>query len=316
MKGTEDGCVPHTGHGRRGHRVASLPGGDITVDGTVGGGGHAEAILENTAPDGILIGIDADADALGAAKKRLARFGERTILVKGNFADMETILAEEKIGKVDGILLDLGVSSHQLDTAERGFSFAQDAPLDMRMDRSNPKSASDLVNTLPWEELARIIRNYGEERMAGRIARAIVKERTNSPIRTTTDLAGVVVRAFPRGAEHQRIHPATRTFQALRIAVNDELSSLRKALADGMERLKPGGRFSVISFHSLEDRIVKNAFRAGEKGCTCPPDLPVCACGRKPRLKVVTRKPVTPGDEEISDNPRARSAKLRTAERI
>jgi 16S rRNA (cytosine1402-N4)-methyltransferase len=298
--------------------VASLlcRGGNITVDGTVGGGGHAEAILENTGPDGILIGIDADTDALGAARERLARFGERTILVKGNFAHMETILEEEKVGKVDGILLDLGVSSHQLDTAGRGFSFAQDAPLDMRMDRSNPKSASDLVNTLPWEELAGIIRNYGEERMAGRIARAIVKERTISPIRTTTDLAGVVVRAFPRDAEHQRIHPATRTFQALRIAVNDELSSLRKALADGMERLKPGGRFSVISFHSLEDRIVKNAFRAGEKGCTCPPDLPVCACGGKPKLKVVTRKPVTPGDAEISDNPRARSAKLRTAERI
>ena len=290
--------------------------GTITVDGTVGGGGHAEAILENTAPDGILIGIDADIDALVAAEKRLARFGKRAILVKGNFAEMETILAVKKIGKVDGILLDLGVSSHQLDTAERGFSFSQEAPLDMRMDKDRAASASDLVNTLPWQELARIIRDYGEERMAGRIARTIVKERTNSPIRTTTDLAGVVVRALPRDAEHQRIHPATRTFQALRIAVNDELASLRKALADGMERLKPGARFSVISFHSLEDRIVKNAFRDGEKGCTCPPDLPVCACGGKPKLKVVTRKPVTPGDAEISDNPRARSAKLRTAERI
>jgi 16S rRNA (cytosine1402-N4)-methyltransferase len=290
--------------------------GNITVDGTVGGGGHAEAILENTAPDGILIGIDADTDALGAARERLARFGGRTILVKGNFAHMETILEEEEVGKVDGILLDLGVSSHQLDTAERGFSFTQDAPLDMRMDRSRPRSASDLVNTLPWEELARIIRDYGEERMAGRIARAIAKERTHSPLRTTRELAGVVLRAFPPDAERQKIHPATRTFQALRIAVNDELTSLRKALTDGMERLKPGGRFSVISFHSLEDRIVKNAFRTGEKGCTCPPDLPVCACGGKPKLKVVTRKPVTPGDEEISGNPRARSAKLRTAERI
>ena len=301
-----------------GEVIASLrcrPG-TITVDGTVGGGGHAEAILENTAPDGILIGIDADADALRATEKRLARFGKRAILVKGNFAEMETILTEEKIGKVDGIHLDLGVSSHQFDTAERGFSFSQDAPLDMRMDKDRPRSASDLVNTLPWEELARIIRNYGEERMAGRIARAIVKERTRSPILSTTDLADVVVRALPRDAEHQRIHPATRTFQALRIAVNDELTSLRKALADGTERLKQGGRFSVISFHSLEDRIVKNAFRAGEKGCTCPPDLPVCACGGKPKLKVITRKPVTPGDAEISDNPRARSAKLRAAERI
>jgi len=301
-----------------GEVIASLrlwPGA-LTVDGTVGGGGHAEAILENTAPDGILIGIDADSDALGAAEKRLARFGKRAILVKGNFAEMETILATKEIGTVDGILLDLGVSSHQLDTADRGFSFSQDAPLDMRMDKGRAASASDLVNALPWQELARIIRDYGEERMAGRIARAIVKERTHSPIRTTTDLAGVVVRALPRDAEHQRIHPATRTFQALRIAVNDELASLRKALADGTERLKPGARFSVISFHSLEDRIVKNAFRNGEKGCTCPPDLPVCACGGKPKLKVVTRKPVTPGDAEISDNPRARSAKLRTAERI
>jgi 16S rRNA (cytosine1402-N4)-methyltransferase len=301
-----------------GEVIASLrlrPG-TITVDGTVGGGGHAEAILENTAPDGILIGIDADSDALGAAEKRLARFGERTILVKGNFADMERILSEKKIGMVDGMLLDLGVSSHQLDTADRGFSFSQDAPLDMRMDQTRAASAADLVNTLPWQELARIIRDYGEERMAGRIARAIVKERTLSPIRTTTDLARVVVRAFPPDVERQRIHPATRTFQALRIAVNDELANLRKALTDGMERLKAGGRFSVISFHSLEDRIVKNAFRDGEKGCTCPPDLPVCACGGKPKLKVVTRKPVNPGDAEISGNPRARSAKLRTAEKI
>jgi 16S rRNA (cytosine1402-N4)-methyltransferase len=301
-----------------GEVIASLRcrAGTVTVDGTVGGGGHAEAILENTAPDGILIGIDADTDALRAAEKRLARFGERTLLVKGNFADMDTILEEKKIGKVDGILLDLGVSSHQLDTAERGFSFAMDAPLDMRMDKNRRTSASDLVNTLPWEKLARIIRDYGEERMAGRIARAIAKERTHSPIRTTTDLAGVVLRTLPPDAERQRIHPATRTFQALRIAVNDELTSLRTALADGAERLKPGGRFSVISFHSLEDRIVKNAFRTGEKGCTCPPDLPVCACGGKPTLKVLTRKPVTPGDDEIGDNPRARSAKLRTAERI
>jgi 16S rRNA (cytosine1402-N4)-methyltransferase len=236
--------------------------------------------------------------------------------VKGNFAEMERILAEEKVGTVDGMLLDLGVSSHQFDTAERGFSFAQDAPLDMRMDKSRPRSASDLVNSLPWEELARIIRDFGEERMAGRIARAIVKKRTHSPIRTTTDLAGVVTRALSHDAERQRIHPATRTFQALRIAVNGELASLRRALADGTERLTPGGRLSVISFHSLEDRIVKNAFRAAEKGCGCPRDLPVCACGGKPKLKVVTRKPVTPGDEEISANPRARSAKLRTAERI
>jgi 16S rRNA (cytosine1402-N4)-methyltransferase len=203
-----------------------------------------------------------------------------------------------------------------LDTAERGFSFSLEAPLDMRMDRDDRRSAADLVNTLPWQELAGIIRDYGEERMAGRIARSIAKAREGSPIRTTADLAGVVLRAMPAEAARQKIHPATRTFQALRIAVNDELTRLEKAMAGGIRQLAPGGRFSVISFHSLEDRIVKNAFRNGAKGCICPPDLPVCACGRKPTLKVLTRKPVIPGDEEIRDNPRSRSAKLRTAERI
>jgi 16S rRNA (cytosine1402-N4)-methyltransferase len=290
--------------------------GAITVDGTVGGGGHAEAILLSTAPDGLLIGIDADGDALRETEKRLAPFGKRKILVKGNFADMNAILAERNIGKVDGILLDLGVSSHQLDTTERGFSFSMDAPLDMRMDSSWGNSAYDLIQTLPGEELERIIRDYGEERMARRIARSIVESRNHSPIKTTADLASLVVRMFPHKAGRQRIHPATRTFQALRIAVNDELACLARALTDGVKRLKPGGRFSVISFHSLEDRIVKNAFRAGEKGCICPPDLPLCACGLKPTLKVLTRKPETPGEAEIHDNPRSRSAKLRTAERI
>jgi 16S rRNA (cytosine1402-N4)-methyltransferase len=217
---------------------------------------------------------------------------------------------------VDGILLDLGVSSHQLDTADRGFSFTLDAPLDMRMDRRCQKNAADLVNTLPWQELAEIIREYGEEKLAGRIAKAIVRGREKSPIRTTTDLAEVVLQAASSEVTRQKIHPATRTFQALRIAVNAELTRLQKAMTDGVEQLGTGGRFSVISFHSLEDRIVKNAFRQGEKRCTCPPDLPVCACGKKPTLKVLTRKPVTPGDEEIRDNPRSRSAKLRTAEKI
>lgn len=301
-----------------GEVIASLrcrPG-TTTVDGTVGGGGHAEAILLSTAPDGLLIGIDADGDALREAEKRLAPFGKRKILVKGNFADMDAILAEKNIGKVDGIFFDLGVSSHQLDTAERGFSFSMDAPLDMRMDRSREISAYDLIHTLPGEDLERIIRDYGEERMARRIARSIVESRNHSPIRTTADLASLVVRVFPHKAGRQRIHPATRTFQALRIAVNDELDCLHRAVTDGTKRLKSGGRFSVISFHSLEDRIVKNAFRAGEKGCICPPDLPLCVCGLKPTLKVLTRKPDTPGEAEIHDNPRSRSAKLRTAERI
>jgi 16S rRNA (cytosine1402-N4)-methyltransferase len=298
--------------------IASLQcrAGAVYLDGTLGGGGHAFEILTNSSPDGRLIGIDADGDALREAEKHLAPFGDRVILVKGNFADMETILSGMKIEKVEGILLDLGVSSHQLDTAERGFSFTLDAPLDMRMDRDRGPSAYDLVHTLSGEELEGVIRKFGEERMARRIARAIVARRTLSPIRTTGDLASVVTGAMPRTRGPARIHPATRTFQALRIAVNDELAGLQQALTDGMGLLKPGGRFSVISFHSLEDRIVKSAFRAAEKGCFCPPDLPVCACGRKPTMNVITRRPVVPGEAEIRDNPRARSAKLRTAERI
>lgn len=298
--------------------IASLQcrSGAVYLDGTLGGGGHAFEILTHSAPDGRLIGIDADGDALREAERRLAPFGDRKILVKGNYADMETILSELKIEAVDGILLDLGVSSHQLDTPERGFSFALDAPLDMRMDREGGVSARDLVNTLSAGELEGIIRKYGEERMARRVARAIVARRAVSPIQTTGDLAAVVAGAMPRARGPVRIHPATRTFQALRIAVNDELAGLRRAMTDGMKLLKPGGRFSVISFHSLEDRIAKNAFRVAEKGCICPPDLPLCACGRKPAMRVITRRPVVPGEAEIRDNPRARSAKLRTAERI
>jgi 16S rRNA (cytosine1402-N4)-methyltransferase len=290
--------------------------GGVYVDGTVGGGGHAAAILERTAPDGFLIGIDTDGDALREAEKRLAPFGARKVLLKGNFADMVPLLDGMNIGKVDGILLDLGVSSRQLDQAERGFSFSLNAPLDMRMDRSRGPSAYDLIQALSEDELERIIRDYGEERMAGRIARILVERRNCSPIRTTGELAAAVVSALPRRRGPARIHPATRTFQAIRIAVNDELESLRGALAAGVERLREGGRFSVISFHSLEDRMVKETFRTGEKGCLCPPDLPLCACGRKATLKVLTRKPVIPGEAEIRDNPRARSAKLRTAERI
>ncbi len=238
--------------------IASLQcrAGAVYVDGTLGGGGHAFEILRNSAPDGRLIGIDADEDALREAQKRLAPFGDRAILVKGNFADMETILSGMNIEKVEGILLDLGVSSHQLDTAERGFSFTLDAPLDMRMDRSRGPSAYDLVHTLSEEELEGMIRKFGEERMAGRIARAIVERRTLSPIRTTADLASVVAGALPRTRGPARIHPATRTFQALRIAVNDELTDLQRAMTGGMERLKPGGRFSrhLLSFAGRPDR--------------------------------------------------------------
>lgn len=290
--------------------------GAIIVDGTLGGGGHAQAILENSNPDGFLIGIDTDDDALREAEKRLAPFGNRKILIKGNFADMETILTGLNIARVDGILLDLGVSSHQLDTAERGFSFSLNAPLDMRMDQHGGINAYDLVHTLSVNDLERTIRDYGEEFRAGRIARAIAARREVAPIRTTAELADVVAGAIPPGKQPTRIHPATKTFQALRIAVNDELASLSKALETGMERLKPGGRICVISFHSLEDRIVKNTFRTAEKGCICPSDLPACACGRQPTMKVLTRKPLLPQAEEIRGNPRSRSAKLRTAERL
>jgi len=291
------------------------PGG-IYLDGTVGGGGHAYQILTETAPDGLLIGIDADDDALAEAEYRLKQFGKRKFLVKGNFADIVKILGNLNIKRVDGILLDLGVSSHQLETAKRGFSFSLDAPLDMRMDRRQPLSAYDLVNTLSDKELERILKKYGEEIMAGRIVGAISTRRKTSPIKSTKELATIVVEALPPQLKRKRIHPATKTFQALRIAVNNELSNLHRAINDGIDVLNRGGRFSIISFHSLEDRTVKNLFRSWEKGCICPPDFPVCTCSRKQKLKVLTRKPVTPGETEVTANPRVRSAKLRTAMRV
>jgi 16S rRNA (cytosine1402-N4)-methyltransferase len=297
--------------------LASLeckPGG-VYVDGTIGGGGHAQAILENTAPDGLLIGIDRDSDALLASERRLQTFGRRKILVKANFADIGKLLTNLNIEKVDGILLDLGVSSHQLDAGERGFSFSSDAPLDMRMDQDSRYCAYDLVNLSSENELRKIIKAYGEEPMAGRITRAILTKRAAVPIRTTRELADVIYHAVPAAYRQRRIHPATRSFQAIRIAVNDELSNLHTAILSGAEMLKRGGRFSIISFHSLEDRIVKEAFRAAQKGCTCPPDLPVCNCKGEPKLNVITKRPVYPGTDEVDSNPRARSARLRTAER-
>jgi len=291
------------------------PGG-IYVDGTLGGGGHARAILENTAPDGLLIGIDRDDDALLESEKRLQPFGQRKILIKGNFADIGEILTNLNIGKVDGILLDLGVSSHQLDTADRGFSFSLDAPLDMRMDQSSRYRAYDLVNLSPEKELRKVIRDYGEEPMAGRIARAILAKRASAPIRTTIELADVVCRAVRRQGVRKKGHPATRTFQAIRIAVNQELSNLSTAMDAGIDQLGQGGRFSIISFHSLEDRIVKETFRSWEGRCQCPPGLPVCQCQREAKLRVLTRKPLRPEAGESETNPRARSARLRTAEKI
>ena len=291
------------------------PGGTY-VDGTLGGGGHARAILENTAPDGLLIGIDRDDDALLESEKRLQPFGQRKILIKGNFADIGEILTNLNIRKVDGILLDLGVSSHQLDTADRGFSFSLDAPLDMRMDQSSRYSAYDLVNLSPEKELRQVIRDYGEEPMAGRIARAILAKRASAPIRTTIELADVVCRAVRRQGVRKKVHPATRTFQAIRIAVNQELSNLSTAMDAGIDQLGQGGRFSIISFHSLEDRIVKETFRSWEGRCQCPPGLPVCQCQREAKLRVLTRKPLRPEAGESETNPRARSARLRTAEKI
>ena len=291
------------------------PGG-IYVDGTLGGGGHARAILENTAPDGLLIGIDRDDDALLESEKRLQPFGQRKILIKGNFADIGEILTNLNIRKVDGILLDLGVSSHQLDTADRGFSFSLDAPLDMRMDQSSRYRAYDLVNLSPEKELRQVIRDYGEEPMAGRIARAILAKRASVPIRTTIELADVVCRAVRRQGVRKKVHPATRTFQAIRIAVNQELSNLSTAMDAGIDQLGRGGRFSIISFHSLEDRIVKETFRSLEGRCQCPPGLPVCQCQREAKLRVLTRKPLRPEADESETNPRARSARLRTAEKI
>lgn len=298
--------------------MASLnckPGG-IYVDGTVGGGGHAYEILARSAPDGWLIGIDCDEEAIMEAEKRLYGFGKRMILRKGNYADVAGILTGLGIQCVDGILFDLGVSSHQLETAVRGFSFSHEAPLDMRMDCGQAVTAYDLVNNSAEHDLEKIIRDYGEETMARRIVRAIVKEREISPIATTTELAALVARTVPFARGRRAIHPATKTFQALRIAVNNELVRLPEAIRSGIELLTGGGRFSIISFHSLEDRIVKNEFRMGERSCICPPQLPVCNCQQEAMLKVVTKRPIRPGLAEMAANPRARSAKLRTAERI
>ncbi len=291
------------------------PGG-IYVDGTVGGGGHAGEILRHSAPGGLLIGLDIDDDALRESEERLRPFGSRKILVKGNFAEIDTILASLNIREVDGILLDLGVSAHQLKTANRGFSFSLNAALDMRMDQSRGLSAYDIINTFPEEELKKIIKDYGEEMMAERIVKRISMRRKTSPIGTTAELADVIVKALPSTFKTRRIHPATRTFQAIRIYVNNELLNLHNAVNRGVDVLRKSGRFSIISFHSLEDRIVKDGFRSWEKACICPPALPVCACHRKAKLKILTRKPITPAASEMECNPQARSAKLRTAERI
>ncbi|MDD2270891.1 MAG: 16S rRNA (cytosine(1402)-N(4))-methyltransferase RsmH [Desulfuromonadaceae bacterium] len=294
--------------------LALKPAG-VYLDGTLGGAGHATLILEN-APAATLIGIDRDQEALAAAGERLAGYGERARLVQGDFADVAEHLNTLGIAALDGFILDLGVSSHQLDTRERGFSFQQDAPLDMRMDTGSGETAADLVNKLPEPELERILAEYGEERWAKRIASFIVKERAESPIATTFRLVDIIKGAVPKAKWDERIHPATRTFQALRIAVNTELESLERGMRDALDLLKPGGRGVIISFHSLEDRIVKHIFREYAEGCTCPRQMPVCVCGKQPRVKILTGRPVSATEAETNDNPRARSAKLRAVEKL
>jgi 16S rRNA (cytosine1402-N4)-methyltransferase len=295
-----------------------LAPGSIVVDGTVGGGGHAEAILERTAPDGALIGLDRDAEAIETASKRLARFGDRVTLVRESFRNLDTALAGIGVGQVDGVLFDLGVSSHQLDVAGRGFRFgaetADETPLDMRMDASSGSSAADLLRTASPDEIESWFRDYGDVRGARRLARAIVEARRESPLRSAADLRAVIRAAgIGRGRRHD---PATLVFQALRIATNDELGALADGIESGIEALRAGGRFVVLSYHSAEDRIVKNRFRDAVKGCTCPPRTPVCICGGVVRLRVLTRKPIEAGADEIRRNPRARSARLRAAERV
>jgi 16S rRNA (cytosine1402-N4)-methyltransferase len=288
--------------------LAVRPGGSY-IDATLGAGGHAEAILRASAPDGRLLGLDADPEAVSFARERLRPFGERATVGVGNFRHLSIVAARQGFKQVDGILMDLGLSSRQLGDAERGFSFSQEGPLDMRMDQSSSPTAAELVNSLGETELAEILWKYGEERYSRRISRAIVAHR---PVTRTEQLADLVAQTI---GHREKIHPATRTFQALRIAVNDELTALAEALPQARDLLRPGGRLAVIAFHSLEDRLVKRFYQRESRDCVCPPEAPFCACGHQATLKVITRKPIRPSDAEVGQNPRSRSARLRVAER-
>ena len=290
--------------------------GGVFVDGTLGGGGHAEAVLNALPEDGRLFGIDRDDEALAAAGARLAPFGERFTAIKGNFFDMKPLLAAKGVERVDGILLDLGVSSHQLDKAERGFSYKAEAPLDMRMDQTAPLDAYTVVNTWSKDELVHIFYEYGEERFSQRIAERIVSERQRHAIETTTELAALVKDAIPAKFRNEPQHPARRVFQAIRIAVNGELDGLSDAIDSAASLLNPGGRLAILTFHSLEDRIVKNAFRRMENPCTCPKSAPVCICGKKPTARVLTRHPLTADETEQTENTRSTCAKLRAIEKL
>ena len=287
----------------------------IYVDGTLGRAGHSREIAGRLTT-GRLICIDRDQAAIDAAQDRLAPWLDRVTLIHSNFSELKEVLSRCGVSGADGMLFDLGVSSPQLDDASRGFSYMQDAPLDMRMDTSAPLSAADIVNTWSQEELRRILFEYGEERYAPAIARAIVRARETAPVKTTLELVEIIKSAMPPAALREKQHPAKRSFQAIRIAVNDELSSVDRMIQAAVPRLNQGGRLAVITFHSLEDRIVKTGLAAFAKGCTCPPDFPVCVCGKTPDVKLISRKPILPTAEEIAENPRARSAKLRAAEKL
>ena len=287
----------------------------IYVDGTLGGAGHSSRIAQRLTT-GRLIGIDRDPVALAAAGERLKPWKDRVTLVHSNFCEIKQVLSDLQIPGVDGILLDLGVSSPQLDDGQRGFSYMADAPLDMRMNGEDALTAREVVNTWPQEELKRILYTYGEERYAPQIASAICRRREEAPIETTLELVDIIRSAMPAAALREKQHPAKRSFQAIRIAVNDELGSVEKVMADAIPLLNPGGRLAVITFHSLEDRIVKNAMAEAAKGCTCPPNFPVCVCGKMPQVKLISRKPIVSGAAELAENPRARSAKLRVCEKL
>lgn len=288
----------------------------IYLDGTLGGAGHSSQIARRLTEGGRLIGVDRDRTALAAAKERLAPYADRVTLVHSNFAEIDAILDSLGIPAVDGMLFDLGVSSPQLDDASRGFSYMADAPLDMRMDKDDALTAGAVVNTWPQGELRRILYDYGEERYAPQIAAAICRAREKAPVETTLELVDIIRSAMPAQALREKQHPAKRSFQAIRIAVNDELGAVSRMMQAAVGRLNPGGRLAVITFHSLEDRIVKSEMQQAARGCTCPPEFPVCVCGKKPLVKLVTRKPIVSGLAELEENPRARSAKLRVAEKL
>ena len=287
----------------------------IYVDGTLGGGGHAVEVCSRLGNKGIFVGVDQDAAAIEAAGQRLKGFGEKVRIVRSNYRDVKSQLQKLGIDKVDGIILDLGVSSYQLDTAERGFSYREDAPLDMRMDTRQVRTARDIVNEYSEMELFHVIRDYGEDRFAKNIAKHLVKRRKEKPVETTGELAEIIKGAIPMKYQKKSGHPAKRTFQAIRIELNRELEVLKDSLDDMIELLNPGGRLCIITFHSLEDRIVKSAFRRNENPCTCPPDFPVCVCGNVSKGRIVTKKPVLPGEREMEENSRSKSAKLRIFER-